>query len=827
MLLVSALLLLAVQACKQDESDSNAMGSTFSEQPLQEVWQTIQRPPYDSLQQRRWFYRSVRRGVDPGISPRFIGVDKSSSLWKGHSERIGSRWAGFVFDAREDGTFIIEEDTSQAIILPWKNIGTHTSGRILSHAFDPFDRRTIWVGSASGGLFRTNDGGNSWQPVTDHLPSMAVSAVAVHPRRPDTLLIGTMSDFGMGRRIMRVDGQRRRFGYGVFRSVDGGQTWHTTEKSFNEEKMDCNQLVWDPVRPDTVYLASSNGVWQSADAGMTWQRVLRGNARSVVLNKRAPDMLYAALFRPQAEADTTAGIWHSTDAGANWTRLTEGLFDADSLKTACGICMHLTLADSFPKVVYTTVALNGGNTLYKTSNGGANWTTVQTPDTANFWKVHVSPVDTNTVFGGGKYLYRTRKGGASWEAVGTLTERDPLYLNDYLPQARQVHVDHHDFGFDPDRPDSVVYAFTDGGVFISTDGGDLWTVRNEGLATLQLYSLAGARSDTGRVVAGAQDQGQIILDSYYMDRHWQKLVTGDGMMALIHPQDHTLLYTTSQYGNHWRIVVAPGVPESRTAMGQVAPQPIFPILKRMQDGIMGSQGDEGGLVRGGKSTSLWVTPKVMDPRDPNSLYTATLDSVYTTIGELGSLRWQALEAIDNVSVFAVDEVDSKILYAYSNSKKRSQPVLWRSLDRGDKWEALVYDSLAHWPGGKVSDLVADPDRAGTLYAVRTDYKNQVWRSTDSAQTWVNITNNLSDVGGAVPVNTITITPKSTVTPRQIYIGTDVGVFMAYADEEPLVWQRVGGGLPHVIVNEIYFHPVDRTLRVGTYGRGYWKAKVPR
>ena len=777
---------------------------------------------FDELERERYRYHVERRAQDPGFNPILPVIPQGMR----GVPLISSRWAGFIFGVGEDGTFTtkdraaVEGDgAAPPVNLPWQNIGLNTSGRILSYAFSPPDSaggRTLWAGSASGGLWKSPDGGDSWEPMLDDWPIMAVSVVAVHPRDPETLLIGTRDSFGYGGRPSKSPDAS--YGTGVLRTSNEGRDWQTTSLFFVSEPMDANQLVWDPVRPDTVYLAASNGVWQSTDAGRQWQRVLEGNAKSIVLNKRSPDTLYAALY----EADTTAGLWHSTDAGAKWHRLTEAPFDADSLSTTCGICMHLTMAEAFPEVVYVSAELRRGDSLYKSSDGGAHWkqveTTVQTEageaEAIGFWKAHVSPVDTNVVFVAGVYLYRTLDGGAKWEKVGDLEEVDSLYLYHDDAPASQIHVDHFDFWFDPDRPNTV-YDFSDGGVYASTDCGTRWMLKNKGLMTLQLYALGSAPTDDTWLAAATQDQGQLILQIHDPVPRWRKWLTGDGTQVLFDREDDENLYASAQWGNQWKFWTG----------AFHTPLVDQEARLRNQDGISGSSGqtEEDGLVRGNRETSLWVAPKAMTPSHPDTMYTARLYAVYKT--ENGGADWEEHEPIDTVSVLAIDHVNPKIVYAYS--AKKHAPALWRSLDSGEKWVPLAYDSVAAWPGAYISDLEADPDSAGTLYAVRAGYENQVWRSPDSARTWVNITNNLGKIGGAVPVNTITITPNSTVARKQIYIGTDVGMFMAYADEAPLVWRRVRGGLPMVIVSDSHFHPGDATLRVATYGRGAWIAKVPR
>ncbi|MFQ5568603.1 MAG: hypothetical protein ACE5G0_02945 [Rhodothermales bacterium] len=896
LLLPFLLLLLAVPACRCSQEKVPDALIEWSEQELQ---------PFDELQdQRQKYLEDFRESVS-------------------HEEYLEAQWANYYYEDLGDGTQTIY-DREGGLDLMWQNAGFNASGRILTHAFDPHDSRIIWAGSASGGLWKTTNAGESWRPMTDHLPAMTVSAVAIHPHDSQTLLFGTVDSFGDSD-VMSADSTT---GFGVFRTADGGATWQATSFFYTPEQMECNQLVWDPDSTQYVYLAASNGVWKSNDAGKRWEQVFKGNARTLVIDKQTPEILYVGLSAPAGEEDAPPGVYKSIRRGeeGSWDPLNIVLPERMQYSNRCGICMRMAISDSLSQVLFFAMQANVFNEdsvkvgneylLYKTTDGGETWRGVLTgaemkkltgKRSERMWVVAVAPEDTSVVFVGGIRLFRSREGGerGTWEEVGLLKKYDPMYVRNFpggdrmsrakydslkaLPPTRSslvrllgswVHVDHHDIGFDPGDP-GTVYDFSDGGVYRSTDGGDTWTPRHDSLMTLQLYSLTSAPTDTHLVGAGAQDQGQLFLDPDHFTAeqerngfprpYWRRWVGGDGMILLF-SHDKSTLYGTAQYGNHWRLKV-----HHDTFI------PLLDRVNRTQNGIQGSRGSSKatGLVRGTSATNFWVTPKVIHPVVPQLLFTATLDSVYTTMWdgvafagldreegqppEESEVLWKNVARIDSVSVLAIDRKNPAIVYAYSN--KKSAPALWRAVgdsiwwQRWDTlwaaqwadstlWQPLRSDSLTpslgaalatscrnashaswplSWPAPFLSDLEADPDTEGTVYATRAGYCHQVWRSTDHGETWDDITNNLGDVGGTIPVNAIAITPDSSVSRKQVYIGTDVGVYMAYVEEEAsqFRWQRVHGTLPHVVVTDIHFHPVDRTIRVGTYGRGYWKAKVPR
>ncbi len=791
--LLAVLLSLAMVACEQkavDATIANVEAIAVVEEALGQV----------ELQRRRWLHQVERRQPD---------TTRGYARWK-------------PFKAADLDSVIERQPFTPGIDLTWRNIGWTTSGRINAHAFDPFDSRIIWAGSAGGGLWKTTNAGLSWIPMTDSLPSLAVSAVAVHPRNSDILLMGTSDEFGLGGVQAPQSLQHlRHFGAGVIRSIDGGKTWRATTLFQPDERMTCYALTWDRVAVNQVYLAADNGVWKSTNGGVVWRRILEGNAQSVVLNTREPGVVYVGMGAP-SQSDTSyaaPGVWKSTDGGQTWEHLTNGLPAEASFQEQCTTCAQLALSDAAPDTLYASFRLvvedDYEARIYKTMDGGAQWDLVlsdstlkdltECSGTADLWFVSVSPADPDLAFAGGQCLYRTHNGGSAWIQMGILQTFDPLYFKTLdLNTGSWIHVDHRAFGFDP-FDSTRVYSFTDGGVFVSDDQGVIWEARNTNLQTLQLYGIASAPSDSIRLAASAQDQSSLIHHGRDKNARWRKWVTGDGTSGIF---DHTnnILHGVVAGGHHWQF----WIPLDSLKV------PLDYNVARTQDGIDGS--------------GLWKTPMVMDPRTSEVLYTADKETIYKSTwndttysnGSATSKTWKSLIALDSVSALALDQQKPDVVYAYS--EKVNTPSLWRSLDAGLTWDSLAYSASESWPGSYVSDLEADPDTEGTLYATRAGYSHLVWRSTDSGQTWMDITNNLP----SIPANAIAVTPDSIVSRKQIYVGTDLGVYMAYAGEDSaqVVWHHVGG-LPSVEVSDMHIHAGDRTLRVGTFGRGFWKAKLPR
>ncbi len=648
----------------------------------------------------------------------------------------------------------------------WTSFGpTNISGRILSYAFDPNNSQILWVGSASGGLWKTTNGGNTWKPMTDHIPSLAVSSVAINPKNSQSMLMGT------GEGYRNIDAVH---GLGVLKSTDGGATWDTTSFAYEKSlSVSTFGMVWDPVNTNNVYLAATNGIWKSGDAGETWTQKKTGRATAIVIDKNAPSTLYAAI--------ESSGIYKSIDNGQKWTAITIGLPAATSIGfTSLAIC------DAFPNVLYTGIAnksTNGLEGFYKTSNGGNNW--VKLANAPNFYSTQgwydnvtaVSPADTTLIFAGGVNLYRTTDGGTNWPTVG----------------GGVVHPDQHSFAFDPSNSQTV-YAFTDGGVFKSTDSGVNWVGKNAGLVTFQFYAIASALTNTDLVSGGTQDQGTNILNAGDGNTQWNRWIGADGMVTNIDYTNNDIMYGEKQKGNHQKTIDGGN--------------PTFSINTGIPRDSKGYRGP-------------WVTPVVMDPVNPQVLYTISLNSIYkTTSGGQkisGSNGWTnkwGFPAVGTGSTnpIAIDMVDNNIVYVFVSSTKS----VLRSSDAGTSWAPTETS-----PGSKTSDLEADPDTKGALYATQSTYTRgqQIWTSADSGNTWVNISNNFPPT----PAQSIAITKASDTNVKQIYVGTDLGVFMTF--DSDYYWLEFNGELPYVVIDDIHFHPVDKTVRVGTHGRGYWNTKA--
>ncbi|MEM8487625.1 MAG: hypothetical protein AAF564_18890 [Bacteroidota bacterium] len=692
---------------------------------------------------------------------------------------------------------IKDDSTIRSVVQQWTSLGPDDiSGRLISAQLHPTDENQLWVGSANGGLWKTDNSGEYWYNVTDALPSMAIGAIALNPNDPTDMMIGTTSVVGAVSGL----GLSNSFalGAGVFRSKDGTKTWHEVlgpdgyrPEDMQNRLVNSNQLVWHQNHPESVFLASNHGLWIYALSKEAWQKVFtdttssrhKDNYVSLLINEKQPGRITVGGLK--------GGVLQSNDNGMTWESKNEGL----PLPNENYRLKMLTQSKEFPDVIFADIIVpkKHKSRIYKSSDGAKTWKQIST--TPEFvQELAVSPVDTNLIFAGGVHPFRSTAGGRSKfrkDTSGTVREyrtwRDVTKRRGCFDI---VHVDQHGFYFSDNNPE-LIYALTDGGIYRSLDRGKCWRAINTGLSTLQIYGMASSPHDSVSISIGAQDQGTLLTNSY--GKIWTKRVTGDGGATLF---DHTrpnIMYATAANGNPWKLVRGR---EPRR------------IIRGIDNGKTGT-----------RETSLWIAPLTMTPDSSQILFTARLDSIYRSTN--GGEMWTPVANIETVNVITTDIINPSIVYAYSKANGR----IHRSLDRGITWEepALCNEQEICTPGNDVFDLAADPDTSGIVYAVRTSNKDQIWRSRDTGRTWQNITSStFNDL--AISVQDILIVPSKTAQQKQIYIGTDIGVFLKQAAVSD--WMYMGGKFPAAIVTKLNHNAIDNSLRVSTFGRGVWKMQIP-
>src|SRR5215470_7978164 len=430
--------------------------------------------------------------------------------------------------------------------FPARNIGSATmSGRVAAlDAVEQNGRLTLFVGAASGGVWKSVNGGTTFKPVFDRQDVQSIGAVSIDPSNPQNVWVGT------GEAWLRNSAS---VGDGIYKSTDGGENWTNVGLKDSEH---IAKILIDPKDGKTVYVCATGhlwddnderGVYKTSDGGTTWKKVLAGANGStgcglIAMSPQAPRTIFASLWDFRRKGWTFrsggpgSGLYVSTDAGEHWIELSNGLPEKPLGRVAVAV------APSKPNVVYANVE-SKNSALYRSDDGGKTW---KREDASRFviWRpfyfgnLIVDPKDENRIFKPDLFLLLSVNGGRSFSAV-----------------SQAAHGDFHDVWVDPNNS-NIVYAGDDGGLWRSEDGGTRWK-HQINLPVSQFYHVSIDFSDPYHVYGGLQDNSDWIGDSSFpggvSNSRWENIYNGDGFWAFVDTSDPTYIYTESQGGEIGRI----------------------------------------------------------------------------------------------------------------------------------------------------------------------------------------------------------------------------------------------------------------------------------
>jgi photosystem II stability/assembly factor-like uncharacterized protein len=631
------------------------------------------------------------------------------------------------------------------------------SGRVTCLAIHPTNPNIIYIGGADGGVWKTTNGGNSWTPLTDNQASLSLGALALDPQNPNIVYAGT------GEANYSGDSYN---GIGILKSADGGLTW--THIGLSNLPRIIKILV-DPIDTRIVYAAGSLGVYKTTDGGNKWSPIfataLSERAHDLIFSPTSSRTLYAGIGGSQSQA---TGVYKSTDAGTTWTPIRNGLPSPTAI-----VRISLTISPATPQILYAAIhgpgARDGSDTsrVYKTTDGGANWFALSSaPDWGGDqgWYnniIGVHPQNPDIVFVGGVQLYRSTDGGKTW--INVVRSSD----------GSTIHVDQHAIAFFAQDPNQVVVG-NDGGMYRSTNIGSTWINLNTNLALTQFYAVGTDPQNAKRSYGGTQDNGsQMGTEGNIV---WDRMLGGDGGVVVVDYTNSNIIYAETQYGSHYK----------STNGGQT-----FSSINR-------------GIPRRG----AWITPVVMDPKTPSTLYTTTT-RVYKTTNS-GS-NWFAISdsfrSPSTIQAMAIAPTDPNTLYIGKGS------TVWKTTTGGATW---TKDSIG-LPIRSITDITIDDRSSRTVYVTYSSYADvgHVYRTTNGGSTWQNITANLPPI----PVNALVIHPDFS---NILFVATDLGVF--YTTNGGVLWEPLMNGFPNVVVDGIAITR-DKRLRAATHGRGMYELDI--
>lgn len=713
--------------------------------------------------------------------------------------------------------------------LKWYHIGpTNVSGRCTDIAIvtPKGQNYTIYVATASGGVWKTVNEGTTWEPIFDQEATSSIGDIALAPSNQDIVWVGTGEA-----NIFRSS----QLGGGIYKSTDAGKTW---EHMGLADTLTIARIIVHPKNPDIVYVAASGhewtdnserGVFKTTDGGKTWEKILyideRTGAGDLVMDPRDSDTLYAAMWQrirvhwndPRVfPGYEKSGIVKTTDGGRTWNPVNTGLPEAkfrgriglDICKTEPDVLY--ALVDSYEIGRETTdedrtadygVPSGGfikGATVYRTNDSGASWSLVSglTKQMKSFMMSHsntygwvfgqirVDPNDADTVYIMGLPLSVSEDGGKTFKR---------------LPG---MHGDHHGLWIDPVNSNYLVNV-NDGGIVISYNKGKDWRQFLDSLPVCQFFNVSFDMDTPFRVYGSMQDHGSFRCvvtrnpsGKGFVAVEWERAPGGEGSTHAIDPRNPNIVYSAGFYGHITRTDLSKPRREGS--------KNIYPAQIKGEPRLRGQ----------------WIAPIYLSPNHPDTIYLGlqylyrsrfqgdvweriSPDMSYGIKEKLGDIPYQ--------TIFSISESprDANLIYCGTDDGK-----VYVSKNSGKTWNEIMKGlPYRKW----VSRITASRYNHSTVYMTQNgkredDFKAYVWKSTDYGKTWV-------DIAGGIPLGPVNVIQEDPVSRNILYVGTDVGVYVT--KDGGKTWAVLGGNLPTAFVQDLVIHPRDNIIVIATHGHGMW------
>jgi photosystem II stability/assembly factor-like uncharacterized protein len=711
----------------------------------------------------------------------------------------------------------VKVDSETISGLGARNIGSAAmSGRVAAiDAVREGQRLTVYVGAASGGVWKSVNGGTSFKPVFDKQPVQSIGAITIDPKNPKVIWVGTGEAWT--RNSVSV-------GDGVYKSVDGGDNW--TNVGLNNSERVAKILV-DPSNTDNIYVCTpgklwsdsdDRGVYKTTDGGKTWTKVLKGaNASTgcsmMSMDKSNPQTIYAGMwdfrrkgwtFRSGGDspsAPSGSALFKSTDGGATWKELDQN--SAKGLPAKPWGRIAVAVAPSKPNVIYAFIeaeAPKGG--LYRSDDSGLTWTAADR--SANmvwrpfyFANLIVDPKDENKIYKPDGPLIASNDGGKSFSNI-----------------SGGAHGDFHDVWIDPNDTDHLITG-DDGGLWYSYDGGNRWW-KADNLPVSQFYHVSLDMDTPYHVYGGLQDNSSWVGDSAYpggiTSSRWENMYGGDGFWMFADPSDPNYIYAEYQGGEISRINRK--THESRN----IKPLPLY---------------------KEGKLRYNWNTPIHVSPTGDGTIYIGaqflfrsrdhgqTWDRISPDL-TTNDPEKQKQEQSGGVTVDNSAAEMHTTIYAIAESPKDPN-LIWVGTDDGNvqvtrnggkAWTNVVGNIPGLPKNAWVSSVEPGHFDPGTAYATFDahtfgDMRPFVYKTTDFGQTWTPVVSDATPVHGYAHV-----VKEDLVNKDLLFVGTEMGLWVSLDGGKQWA-QYKGDEMPNVAVRDLAIHPRDHALVIATHGRGIW------
>lgn len=660
--------------------------------------------------------------------------------------------------------------------MSWSWLGPgNVGGRLRPIVFKPGDPNTIYVGSQSGGVWKTTNGGTNWLPLDDFMPAMAVGSMAIDWANPDTLYAGTGEGFAEW-----PDGTSNTAfvrGAGIFKTTDGGVTWNQLASTSGSDFHFVNRIAVSPANSQILLAATSTGLFRSTNGGSSWTKTGNG-------------FYYDVRFHPTDGTRALAGLHddgvaYSTNGGQTWS-------------SASGIAGHRTELAYYkanPQIVYAAVAEADRIKIYRSTNGGQSFTLRTTGSGISTYSAYnvalwVDPTNSDRLIYGGVYLYRSTNGGSSQSQVFT-----------------NIHADMHGIYEHPGyngTSNRTAYVACDGGIYrINDTTGSSTTNLNNNMGVTQFYG-ATVNPSSGVVLGGTQDNYTLRYTGN--PQGWTQTFGGDG--------GHTATDLTNS--NYW--------------YGEIQWGQVF----RSTNGGASASYIYSGISDAGGDQTNFITYLALDPNNQSRLLVGCRRLWRTNNSRAGTVSWSVIKdsignraeppnahflgnSPYNISTFAIAEGNSDLIWVGHNNGNLYKTT--NGTAGTPTWIRIDLDGLG-LPDRWISKIIIDPTNHSRVYVAFMGWNSDnLWMTENGGTSWTPVTGSGTFALPAVPVSALAL---SRTDPGFLYVGTELGLFTSV--DNGANWMPEPAGPALVPIEELHWQD-DVTLLAVTHGRGIYRASV--
>ncbi len=692
-----------------------------------------------------------------------------------------------------------------------RNIGPGgMSGRVTAIDAVHSNPDIMYVGTASGGVWKSTSGGIKWEPIFNKEATASIGALAIQQSNPSVIWVGT----GEGNPRNSLNG-----GYGVYKSLDGGKNWKAMGL---ENTRHIHRIKIDPTDPNTIYVGAigspwgehpERGVFKTTDGGETWKKILFVNNKTgvadLVMDPTNPNKLIAALWEHKREpwffnsGGKGSGLYMTHDGGKNWKKLTE----EDGLPKGNLGRIGIAIAPSKPDVIYALIE-SKKNALYKSVDGGFKWKMVNNKaDIGNrpfyYSEIYVDPQNENRVYSVFTYVNVSEDGGKSFKQLM------PAYRAN-----NGVHPDHHAWWIHPENGQFMMDG-NDGGMNITKDGGKSWRFIGN-IPVAQFYHINVDNEYPYNVYGGMQDNGSWRGPAYVWreqgirNSYWQEISFGDGFDVIPDKDNAQFGYSMSQQGYvsryDWKTgnnySVRPTPPDATTK------------LRFNWNAAIGQDPFDNSTVYFGsqfvhKSTDKGLTWTVISPD------LTTNDPEKQKQSESGGLSIDATGAENHTTILVVEPspIEKDMLWVGSDDGR-----VHYTQNGGETWIDVTKNIKGLPAGSWIPQIKASNKNKGEALLIANDYRRfnytpYAYRTKNYGKTWERIVDE-----NDVKSYTLSIV-EDIENPNLLFLGTDDGLYISFNAGEK--WQKWTEGFPTVSTKDLIIHPREHDLVIGTFGRAAW------